>query len=416
MPKWGMRMIKYLLTSCIILLGACSYNAPSPLTVSKLSDPKPLVLLISIDGFKPEYLQRAITPTINQLAQHGAVAKGMLPVFPSVTFPNHYSIVTGLYPDHHGIVNNSMKDSSIREPFKLSSRTAISNPAWWSAGTPIWVSAQQQGLKSSTLFWPGSEAKVQDIQPNDWLYYDKSMNAHQRVEKLTEWLNRPANLRADFATLYFEDVDSAGHRYGPNSSEVNHAIQEVDSEISDLLNHLKTLGLYDQTTLIIVSDHGMAEVPSSNRIQLNDLLRAQKNATVEWQGPLAGINLNGSNASQTLQALQKSPQMSCWPKQQIPTKYHFGHNPRIPDIVCLAQLHWTISEGASLYTILGQHGYDPSDVEMHGLFIASGNRVKKIQLDYFENIEVYPLIAHLLKIQPAKNDAKDDLFKKVIQP
>ncbi len=396
----------------IITLGvsACSSPILSNKSLEKPLDPKPLIVLISIDGFKPEYLQRGLTPQLSELANTGAVAQGMYPVFPSLTFPNHYSIVTGLYPDHHGIVNNQMKDSAIEEPFKLSSRTAVSNPAWWAGGVPIWVTAQQQGLKSSTLFWPGSESANQGIQPNEWLYYDKNLNASSRVSKLLEWLNRPQSRRADFATLYFEDVDSMGHRYGPRSQEVNQAISQVDEAISQMIQGLKDLGLYDQTTFVIVSDHGMAEVPAENRIQLKSLLSNFSSVSVEWQGPLAGMNLHGAPENNVLSALHHR-HMSCWPKRKIPVKYHFGTNSRIPDIICLADIGWTISEGAALYSIPGQHGYDPTLSDMQGIFIASGYGIKKIQLDHFENIEVYPILCHLLGIQAEKNDSQDQLFR-----
>jgi len=221
----------YLLLS--IIVSACSTGNSPPMNTSK--DPKPLTLLISIDGFKPEYLQPESAPNLYQLAQQGASSKGMLSVFPSYTFPNHYSIVTGLYPDHHGIVNNAMKDSQITEPFRLSSRSAVSNSAWWEEGTPIWVSAQKKGLITSTLFWPGSEAKIKGIQPNDWLVYDKNMQPPERVNTLLEWLNRPNDQRADFATLYFEDVDSMGHRFGPKSNDVKRAVSEIDHTIESLI-------------------------------------------------------------------------------------------------------------------------------------------------------------------------------------
>ena len=415
MQKYLMKFFSLFLVILSLCLGSCTSQAPINPSSGRLSDPKPLTLLVSIDGFKPEYLQRGITPNLQQLAITGAAAQGMLPVFPSITFPNHFSMVTGLYPDHHGIVNNNMKDPEIREPFKLSSRTAVTNPAWWTGGVPIWVSAQQQGLRSSTLFWPGSETTIKGIQPNDWLYYDKNMSASARVSKLLEWLHRPKTERADFATLYFEDVDSMGHRYGPNSNEVNLSLVQVDLAIHQLIMGLKETGLYDQTTLIIVSDHGMAEVPPRNQIRLNQLLSNFSQYSVEWQGPLAGINLNGNSEKLLLNALKQSTYMSCWPKKEIPTQYHFGSNPRIPDVVCLADLGWTIIEGTSLFNIQGQHGFDPQLKEMHGIFIASGYRIHQQRLNTFENIEVYPFLCHLLDIVPEKNDAKDILFRQIVQ-
>lgn len=396
------------------LLGACSGTNP-PTHIKADKSPKPLTVLISIDGFKPEYLSNTNSPHLFRLAKQGATAEGMLPVFPSVTFPNHYSMVTGLYPDHHGIVNNSMKDSDITEPFRLSSRSAVGNPAWWEDATPIWVSAQRNGLKTSTLFWPGTEAKIKSIQPNDWLPYDKNLSPQARFLKLLEWLNRPNETRADFATLYFEDVDSMGHRFGPKSSEVLSAVNVVDNSIGSFIAGLKDLNLLELTTILIVSDHGMAYVDPANYIDLKPLLNPFPNISVEWQGPLAGINLNGNQAPQVLNALNQNKNMQCWSKNNIPAKYHFGSHRRIPDIVCLSQLGFSAVSSIPSFQIPGQHGFDPELTDMHGIFIASGYRVKKMKLNYFENIEVYMLLCHLLNIQAEKNDAKDILFQQIIE-
>lgn len=407
-----------LIASLVACLGANSGGESRPPSASQtidLATPKPLTLLVSLDGFKPEYLHPERTPHLLSLAQSGASAEGLQPVFPSYTFPNHYSIVTGLYPDHHGIVNNAMKDPAIAEPFRLSSRSAVSHPAWWEDATPIWVSARQQGLKSSTVFWPGSEAKIHGLQPHDWLQYDKNMLAPARVAQLLEWLNRSNALRADFATLYFEDVDTMGHRFGPNSPEVRHAVAQVDHAIGALLQGLEQLHLRALTTLIIVSDHGMAEVPIEQRINLKNILLPFPKVSIEWQGPLAAMNLNQTDPQEVLRRLNKHPQMQCWPKAEIPKKYHFGRHRRIPDIVCLANLGYTMLNGSPIFHIPGQHGYDPEYRDMQGIFIASGYRVKKAKLETFENIEIYPLLCRLLNIQPEKHDAKDILFRQIIQ-
>jgi ectonucleotide pyrophosphatase/phosphodiesterase family member 5 len=380
-----MQTKKFFYLFLTIIVSACSTSTSPPMNTSK--DPKPLTLLISIDGFKPEYLQPESAPKLYQLAQQGASSKGMLSVFPSYTFPNHYSIVTGLYPDHHGIVNNSMRDPHIPEPFRLSSKSAVANSAWWEEGTPIWVSAQKKGLITSTLFWPGSEAKIKGIQPNDWLVYNKNI----------------------------EDVDSMGHRFGPKSNDVKRAISEIDHAIENLIQGLDRLHLLSMTTIIIVSDHGMAEVTANQRIQLKNLLSSFDKPSIEWQGPLAGINLNGEIPLLVLNALNQNKNIQCWQKSNIPSKYHFGTHRRIPDIVCLADLGFSMVDGNLSYMIPGQHGFDPELKDMHGIFIASGYRVKPSKLDLFENIEIYPLLCHLLNIPAEKNDAKDILFRQMIR-
>lgn len=394
-----------------------SKGAPSFLEASK-KDVKPLVILISIDGFKPEYLERNVSPTLKQLVSKGALAQGLISTFPSLTFPNHYSIVTGLYADHHGIVNNTMKDPSISQIFKLSSREAIANPDWWSDAKPIWVSAIEQGKIASTLFWPGTEAKIRGIQPNDWLNYDHNMSSPARVDQLLIWLSKPNNIRADFATLYFSEVDSAGHAKGPNSESVNQAIKNVDESIGRLLGGLKQLGLEEKTSLVIVSDHGMSEVPKNNWIEIGTILKNFTNADLEWSGPVGGINVENNDRIALINQLNTLPHLQCFDKAHLPTHLHFGTHRRIPKIICLAENHYVVTDKKPLITYPGHHGYDPNIPDMHGLFIASGYRIKKAgpeTLKTFENIEIYPLLARLLMIQPEKNDAKEQLFQLLTQ-
>ena len=374
---------------------------------------KPLTILLSIDGFKPEYLKRNISPNLNTLAKNGALASHLISTFPSVTFPNHYSMVTGLYPDQHGIVNNTMVDPLIPETFTLSARKAIANSEWWNEGVPIWVSLEEQGGIASTLFWPGTETKIRNRQPRDWLAYDHNMTSLQRTEKLLVWLNREESSRADFATLYFSEVDSAGHRYGPKSEEVNKSIKNVDYAIEKLLFGLDQIGILKNTTFIIVSDHGMVEVPLENKIQIDEILKAHPRAVIEWQGPLAGIRINQEILSNVLNTLKQEKNMDCWHKASIPAKYRFGSHRRIPDIVCLAKIGYTIAD--KNWHILGQHGHDPYEEEMFGIFIASGYRVLNKTIGGIENIEVYPLLLNLLNIKGEKNSAKDLLYGQIIK-
>ena len=397
----------------VLTFSACTAQRQDvPTTPSEV---KPLVVLISIDGFKPEYLKRNYSQNLQELAENGALAKGLISSFPSVTFPNHYSIVTGLYPDHHGIVNNTMYDTHIQEVFKLSSRDAVTNPAWWSDAKPIWVSVIEQNKRASTLFWPGTETKIQQIQPNDWLNYDHHMSSTARVEQLLTWLSKPNSMRADFATLYFSEVDSAGHAFGPNSSQVNQSIAHVDQAIAQLRVGLKKLGLDQKTTFIIVSDHGMSVVPSDHWIEVSQVLKDIPEIKYEWTGPVAGINLGEQDVSTALNQLKTIPHLACWKKSEIPTKYHFGTHRRIPKIVCLAENHYVITDKKPLITYPGHHGFAPQEQDMHGLFIASGYQIRKVDLDYFENVDVYSLMTKLLNIPAEKNDGSDHLIKKLIK-
>ena len=377
---------------------------------------KNLVLLVSIDGFRNDYLDRGITPNLSGLAQQGTLAKKFEPVFPTITFPNHFALITGRYPDHNGIVNNTMYDpSKTDQVFRLSDRHAIENPLWWDESTPLWVTLNKQGKRSSTLFWVGSEAPIQGIQPNDWLKYEHALSSSERTKQLLRWLNRDDQDRADFATLYFSEVDSKGHEFGPDSPEVNASITSADQAIGELLEGLRALGLAEKTTLIVTSDHGMAHITPDRAVDLSAYAKELDSVRIQWAGPLAGFDANATDKPVLLSRLKQNPNMDCWAKEDIPAKYHFGTHRRVPQVVCLAKSGWSTISRAGQKVIPGQHGHDPSDPAMQGLFIIQGPQIKRTQLDTVRNIDVYNLLVRLLKVVGEKNDGQDTLYDLVIK-
>ena len=389
-----------------------SHAQPSPPNIQ----PKPLVLLISLDGFKPSYLSQQITPHLYRLAQQGAQAQGLISAFPSLTFPNHLTLVTGQTPDHHGIVNNTMTDAATSQRFSLGSREAVENPFWWQEARPIWVSLRQQGKIASTLFWPGSEATIQGLTPNDWLRYNHDMSHEDRLQTLMGWLARPEDQRPDFATLYFSDVDSAGHSAGPDSEAVKLATQKVDQSLGLLLEALKKNNLMANTTLVLVSDHGMALAPEDKVIQVKTLLHQFPAAKWEWLGPTAGVRLNGASSQEVLNALSTLTHVTCWPKEKMPKRFNFGTHRRIPDIVCLSDVGYSVSDNPERKSPLGQHGYDPEHADMHGILIVTGPRIRQTQLGRINNTEVYGLLTQLLSIRAEPNDGDGSLAQQVIRP
>ncbi len=371
---------------------------------------KPLTLLVSIDGFRADYLQRGKTPTLASLARRGTHSSGLISSFPSVTFPNHYSIVTGLVPDHHGIVNNTMHDPAIPDPvFALSSRSAVSNPLWWNEATPVWVTAARHGKVTSAMFWPGTETPIHGVQPRNWLPYSDLLSSGDRVDQLLKWLSVSPSERSDFATLYFSEVDTAGHLAGPDSPELDAALGRVDTALAHLFEGLRKLGLRGLTNVVIVSDHGMAPVPAENVVNLSPLLEGIPAAKIRWFGTFAGIEANAEDATRVLAALHDAPHMQCWRKGEMPAVYRFGTHRRIPDIVCLAETGWWLTDDLKHKSVRGQHGYDPRDPLMHGLFIAQGSRLVSTTLPDIANVEVYPLLCRLLGIPPEANDATGQL-------
>ena len=404
-------MVSRVFVSIVILV--CLLG--SQLAAQKLPPRKPLTVLISIDGFKPDYLKRGITPNLSALAQRGALAEGMTPAFPSITFPNHITLVTGAIPDKHGIVNNTMQDPTIPNArFRLADRAVLADPKWWTEVKPIWVTAHRQKKITSTLFWPGTEVLIEGQQPDDWLAYAE-ITSRDRVIKLLEWLDRPDATRADFATLYFSEVDILGHQAGVDSPQTNAAIANVDQEIGAFIAGLEKLHLKSVTNLVIVSDHGMANTSPERVIALSDLSPHLPQAAVIWTGAVGGIEIDPSQADATLAHLKKAEHMACWRKAKIPARFQFGTHRRIPEIFCLADMGWTIINKPGAPIVPGQHGYDPASPDMRAFFLASGPGIKKLKLGIFKNTEVYSLLCRLVGIKPENNNSSAQLAKRILR-
>lgn len=357
---------------------------------------RPVTLLVSIDGFRADYLERGITPRLSALAKAGATGP-MRPSFPTKTFPNHFTLVTGKRPDHNGISGNSMIDP--RRPgvmFSLGNAAQALDPFWWSEAEPIWITAEKAGLRTATMFWPGSEVAYDGRRPSDWLRYDQNIGNVQRVNTLLDWLRRPANIRPMFATMYFDTVDTQGHRFGPDSAEVNAALAEVDARIGDLVDGAKALGV--PLNLVIVADHGMRATDESRVVQLDDLIDRASYIAVET-GPYAAIEPVTGTDNRVYDALLKPQQhMTCTRKEDLPERLHWGSNPRVAAIICIAEAGWTILSGPPAYPVKGgAHGYDNADPEMLALFIASGPAFAKGEvLPVFDNVAVAALLRAVL--------------------
>lgn len=371
----------------------------------------PVTILISIDGFRADYLDRSITPHLSRLAAEGAHGK-LRPSFPTKTFPNHYAMVTGKRPDNHGIVGNNMIDP--RRPgvkFSLGDPKQSLDPFWWDEAEPAWVTAGKTGVRSATMFWPGSEVEIQAARPADWLRYDRHVGYGQRIETILDWMRRPAAIRPAFATLYFEAVDDAGHRFGPDSAEVNAAIADVDGRIGALVAGLAELG--QPARVLIVSDHGMRATDESRVVQLADLIDLASIVAVEV-GPYAAIEPAAGTDDRVAQALLRPhDHMDCHRREDLPARLHYGRNPRVAAIICIAEPGWSILAGEPPWPVKGgAHGYDNKDPEMLALFIAHNSGLTG-DVGTVDNIEVYPLLMRLIGVAPLASDATGALAAKL---
>ena len=374
---------------------------------ARADEPPPLIL-ISIDGFRADYLQRGLSPNLSALADGGVRAERMVPSFPSITFPNHYTLATGLYPDHHGIIANAFEDPTVSAaPFRMASK----EEGWWSGALPIWISAERQGIRTGEMFWPGSEVAFGGTRPSFWLPYDKAMPETSRVDRLLGWLDLPPGERPRFLTLYFEAVDTAGHNFGPASPEVGKAIATVDAAIGRLADGLRTRGIV--ANMVVVADHGMSEVPPDHIVTL-DRLTDLAAAHVVFQGVVLGVDFAPSRAGAAARGslLRPHGHLSCWDKAAVPARFHYGASARVPAVVCLAERGWMVETSAQIdkyktTPMRGEHGYDPDDPEMGALFIASGPAFRRgLTIQPFPNVDVYPLVAQLLGVEPRLNDGR----------
>ncbi len=393
-------MLRFLtLAWAVVLLAACA--TPPPLT----GPGRPLTILISIDGFRADYLDRGMTPVLSGLAADGA--RGVMrPSFPTMTFPNHYTLVTGLRPDRHGIVDNIMEDPAIPGvTFRLSNAQAVTDRRWWDQGEPIWVRAERAGIVTATMFWPGSGAPIQGVRARHWRPFNQAVSSDARVDQVLAWLDLPPAERPRFVTLYFDIVDTAGHLHGPDSRQVNTAAAEVDLALGRLTAGLKARGL--AANLVVVADHGMAALSDDRILYMDDLLPRDAYRSLTGGAFMTLYPTLGREAEVLKVLLAPHPHLQCWRKRDIPARFHYGRNPRVAPIFCLPETGWRLStrDFKPTQPELGAHGYDNASPEMLAIFVASGPAFQRgVTLPIFDNVDVYPLLARLVGVKPALND------------
>lgn len=390
-----------------------------------IKDLQPTLLLISIDGFRYDYLKKYAPPNLNQLARDGVQARWMIPSFPSKTFPNHYAIATGLYPQNNGIVENNIYDRERDVVFSMSNREEVRDGRWW-LGEPIWVTAEKQGQKAAPLFFPGSEAEIGGKRPTYWKPYDGATPNSARVDTVLSWLDLPKGERPTFLTLYFDDVDNAGHHFSPDSIQTKNAVLEVDKQIGRLISGLKARRIFNKVNLIIVSDHGMAAVNFNNAVILDEMFDTGLADKILWVDSIVSIFPKEGKEDEIYETLKaKLPaQVKVYRKSEIPARFHYSNSPRIAPLLVLPQEGWVvpnreryekIKADGGLNNLRGEHGYDNQLASMRALFIAHGEAIKKGRVvEPFENVQVYNIMAQILGLKPVPNDGNLDAAKAVL--
>ena len=336
----------------------------------------------------------------------------MIPSFPTKTFPNHYTIATGLYPAHHGIVENNVYDYG--EVFSMSKLDQVQNPRWW-WGEPIWVTAEKQGQRSASYFFVGTGTEIAGKIPTYWRNYNGRVPPEMRVDKTLAWLDKPVSERPTMITLYFSDTDDAGHEFGPDSEETKYAVMNVDRYLKQLMDGLKRRGIDKKVNVIIVSDHGMAPVYPQKATFLDDHFDFGLAEKILWTSEIVQIFPKTGKADEIYNKIKDLPHTTCWKKENIPVRLHYSEGRRIAPIICSSEEGW-ITTNHKWYDdwfagledrnhVRGAHGYDNKYQSMMATFVAHGPAFKKgFIAEPFENVEVYNIMCKILGLVPAKND------------
>ncbi|KAL8915741.1 MAG: hypothetical protein Q9172_006705 [Xanthocarpia lactea] len=389
----------------------------------------PTTILISLDGFRADFLQRGLTPTLNSFIAEGISPKWMLPSFPSVTFPNHYTLVTGLHPESHGVVGNTFWDPDWNEDFYYTDPTRSMQPKWWAGGEPLWVTAEKQNVTTAIHMWPGSEAHIALLEPTFLDKFNGTEDLTRKVDRVLELLDTPEKsngsviaARPQLIAAYVPVVDADGHTYGPNSSEIRETIEKVDNMLRDLFTGLDQRNLTKIVNVVVVSDHGMATTSTDRLIQLDDLLDLNLIDRIDgW--PLYGLrpknplDLQGLY-DKLLGEAAHNEHFDVYTKESMPERYHFSNNDRIAPLWVIPKTGWAIVQKGDfdvkaakakgeIYHPKGLHGYDHEHPLMRSIFIARGPAFPhepNSRLDVFQNIEVYNIVCDSLGIEPKPNN------------
>ncbi|WAQ96882.1 ENPP4-like protein [Mya arenaria] len=360
------------------------------------------VLVISMDGFRWDYIQKANTPNFDDFAAKGTRAKYINNTFITKTFPCHYSIATGLFEESHGIIANSMYDPVTQKHFTMSSKESF----WWDGGEPLWATVQRSDLRSAVYYWPGSEAEIRGLRPNIYFPYNESVNFYSRVDTVVQWLaNDSYNI--DFAMLYFHEPDHTGHMYGPDSTEVLTKVEEMDAILGYIVESFTNASLWANVNVLVTSDHGMTEISHDKTI---DLLAYVDNAAMEQvpsMGPVANIRVADGMLEEVIANLSSAPHLKVYRREEVPEFWYYKNNERILDIVAVADEHWSIIMNASAYTYNGKggHGYDNRLMSMKPIFYARGPDIRSgYETRPFNSVDIYPTVCRLLGARPAPNN------------
>lgn len=373
--------------------------------ISLAANGRRYTVLVSLDGFRWNYPEIYNTPFLDTLGHRGVTAV-MRPSFPSVTFPNHYTLATGLVPDHHGIIANKFRDKKSGLEFSLGNKQTKQDPRFW-GGEPIWNTATRQGVKVGVVYWPGSDVKIQGRYPTYYKDYEQKplLGFAERIAEVKRLLSLPEEDRPQLVMAYFEEPDHSGHTYAPESKQTRRTVETMDVLMEQLYSDIHSLPIRDSINLIITADHGMTAISNERVVNPYDYIKKEWVESIAYGFPVFVFPKKGCEAK-IMKALQAAPHIRAWRKAEVPAYLQYGFNENVSDIIVLPDMGWTFADYK--LRLKGAHGYDPYGNDMQVMFRAEGPDFKHgyVKGETFQNTAVYPLICHLLGITPAKVDGR----------
>ncbi len=405
----------------MMMSALCAVRAQDVLPVVHVDNPpnllaqqaKHYVILVSLDGFRYDYERKFGAPHLAEMAREGAsTPQGMLPSYPSTTFPNHYALATGLRPEHNGMAAMEFYDPDRKTHFLSTEPSSVLDGSWYQ-GTPLWVLAEQQGMRSASLFWVGSESEIEGVRPSYYLHFDDKLDDAKRVQQVAQWLALPPEQRPHMITVYYSNVDHAGHNFGPDADETRDAVHHVDEIVGRLQDAIVASGL--PVDLIVTADHGMSKL-ARERVVLDsfaDLTHFHTEGALLY----ADTEADAERAYEQFRA-HPDPRFTAYRRLQLPAELHYVATARAGDPVIVANMPVAVSAHAvGKPPLAGSHGFDPHRFpEMKAIFYAEGPDIKAgVQLKSFDNVDVFSFVAALLGLQAPPNDGEISPLKSALK-
>jgi len=376
--------------------------------------PRPYLVVLSIDGFRHDYQQLAATPTLDSIELHGVKAAGLKPVFPTVTFPNHYSIATGTYPENHGLVHNYFYTPKLKKVYSYKNEKTVTDGRFYMA-EPIWVTAESQRVKAGCYYWVGSEAKIKGYHPSYYLQYNSNVPNTQRADSVIAWLNMPYGKRPNLIMWYINDTDRIANDFAISSEQMKNGIVKVDQLIAHFMAKANMLEIKDSLNFVIVSDHGMRDVRNNKVLDMSSIVPKYWTKAVYGGNPYYMIEPAKKCADSIYNTLKKIDGLNIYYKNEIPNEFHIANTNRITEIVVLADSNITLLNGNENVP-LSAHGYNNSDTDMYGVFYGIGPAFKHgYNAGYINSVDLYNLFSNILQIKGAPNDGNFENVRAVLR-